>query len=440
MNSTVEIRDLLKHALEPATLFSYTGIKNSERMFVRHLLIVLCIGCVVGRVGAQDVHYAVTAADHAYLNLLYSSNAFDSVMISHACGEFSISGLSGTRRIYTNSSLAGDSTLHNPATDGAQLLLRDALKTDVFYIESTDDSMRFFREFAVLPVSSVPGHRTSAWTFDDTTEFVIQLVRSSDDVVLLTLDSVGSLATSEISTATPRYGTSWDKYCRTVPLPAHVRGCSAYVRVEPRRWGGSTEGMQGYICSTPYSRSALSTCGTYHISVTAADALQRERFTRLLAYLDVYYNEFRRLPNMDYITLFVNEAAEIRQRYMKVKSNRGILDGGTVWTVHDDNDTVLKSSKQIPAHTISAGDVVISRVHSLNGALQLSVKASGSESDVEINVYNIDGRLVARPTSVPVKNGVNQLHTYITTHKGEHLVVLSALDGSFHVARKFAVP
>lgn len=68
------------------------------------------------------------------------------------------------------------------------------------------------------------------------TEYVVELVRTTDNRVIAVLDSIGVYPDPKMGKPM-RYGTNPDLREITVPLPSKYAGISAYIRVSPRRYG-----------------------------------------------------------------------------------------------------------------------------------------------------------------------------------------------------------
>jgi hypothetical protein len=90
----------------------------------------------------------------------------------------------------------------------------------------------------------------------DKIEFVIQLVNSSNDQVVFNIDSVG-VDPNPNSNIAQRYGLNNTIMNHIVSIPSNLWGTNCYIRISPRRWGKTANGMELQIFRTSWSMSTF---------------------------------------------------------------------------------------------------------------------------------------------------------------------------------------
>lgn len=165
----------------------------------------------------------------------------------------------------------------------------------------------------------------------DTTEFVIRLVRASNNQVLAIIDSVGILPNGN-SYCVPRYGFQPVLYNHTRPFPAISATDSVYFSIVPKRRGASQYGigfMQASSDVFPYSaRYEYSPTGPFRISKADVKRIDSAYFSRLIAYCDsIVLSSKPCLPFFN-LTFSPGQDTIYRSRYYNYV---GMLNGMAQW-------------------------------------------------------------------------------------------------------------
>lgn len=159
----------------------------------------------------SNIIFGISKEDAIYLRYIYIQNSFDSALVEYTFGEFRIFNDSGEIRVpiaFTMNSeinsIRGDSAL------GEDTVLRKHLITNSFIVP-TVPKVKFFRHISALKTGNIsfppdPNHngwdgQAVTWQdylwvvgqgrIQDRSEFVVELVRKSDDIVVYKIDSVG---------------------------------------------------------------------------------------------------------------------------------------------------------------------------------------------------------------------------------------------------------
>lgn len=235
------------------------GLRFASDVAFRCTLLIIAMVVVASNMHAQDVQ--VTRADYDYLQHYSVMNVFDSVAVSYVVGEFRVGNSVAERRVHLDTLLRLDSMVVNTGGAGVQTTLAGRLRSEVVTLTPGDSTIRFHRELRARAVEPYGMRATAAWKFDDRSEYVVQIVRASDNVVLATIDSVGIDSTTTYSTQmTPLYGTAVAQWCRQVSVPNGTSGVPIYFRIEPRQYGTSVYGMTAGRSALRCSRSLMYGC------------------------------------------------------------------------------------------------------------------------------------------------------------------------------------
>jgi hypothetical protein len=237
---------------------------------------------------AQD--YQVTLQDYQYLQQYSVINAFDSAVVNYVFGEVRVGNQTLQRQVLPDTILKLDSVLYNGNSTGNQTTLAAALRTHPFLIDSLDSMISFHRELRARMVNSETGEYTSAWRFNDRSEFVVQLCRQSDNAVLATLDSVGIDSSSALSTnAAIPYGTQVGQWSRKSTIPSGLTNMQVYVRVMPRVIGTGPYGMTAFRNQSRMSRRLLY---GHSADAQAGDSIPFHDSVRFHFIIQSYVNEY----------------------------------------------------------------------------------------------------------------------------------------------------
>lgn len=236
--------------------------KPDSSRWTRHALVV--VACILMSVSgkAGDTLFNYRESDAIYLRYLTSVNSFDSASVVYSLGELQLTGSSSSRRIpFDDSILIATEGRLNPNVQGIQTSLLPYARSKTFTIASTEDSLRYYRCLTIANIDTLL-RRTSSWRCQDRTEYVLQLVRSSNDSVLATIDSVGLDSTMSISDTLKAFGTSVGAWCRSYNVNTSDKGFSVYLQLVPKRWGATPDGLTLISTQRPFSESVFYNCGS----------------------------------------------------------------------------------------------------------------------------------------------------------------------------------
>lgn len=264
--------------MRPVRLFTTFG----KLVFVLQVYLMVILGIALSQdVIGQDMQ--VTKADYEYLQHYTVLNVFDSVSVSYVVGEFRVGNGSAERRVPLDTLLKTDATLVNSGGEGSQSVLSAVLRTKPVTIDTSDTYIRFHRELRARAVDPQTLQSTSAWKFDDRSEFLLHIVRASDDVVLYTIDSVGIDSTSSYQSGqTPLFGTQVAQWCRDVAIPGGLAGTAVYFRIEPRQYGSCDYGMSAGRTALRLSRAIMYGCNPMSQTDDAITLYDSVRFAMIL--------------------------------------------------------------------------------------------------------------------------------------------------------------
>lgn len=204
-----------------------------------------------------------------YLWYCWLRNAFDTCNVDYQFGEVRVGKgdslqpvLLSLRKDEVNIGSTISPWFYGLDNPGIDTLLRKRCRTQPFYVPDSS-TIEFFRLLSVslgcgkrregvkdtLIIPPQPVNMIAAqWKLYegcvlDTTEFVLELVRASDEAIIAVLDSVG-VVPNPTSQLIQHYGTNPTMRTLRVPIPQQAWGTIAYVRVSPRRYGPTPLGLQ----------------------------------------------------------------------------------------------------------------------------------------------------------------------------------------------------
>lgn len=288
---------------------------NRSRAFSLLVSLVLVMSLPNGMVRAADTVFVVTKSDRQFVKYFNVVNGFEDAVVVYQFGEVTVTGNGSARRVFLDARIPSGGYVQNGPDVGAQEDLRKVLRTQPFFIENDEDSLRFYREASIRNYNVALEKFTDTWKLDDRTEYVARLIRASDGAVLQAIDSVMIDSTATPGTWATFVGTSPETWCRSVFVLPTARACSVYVEIEPRRWGSSHYGMAASMKEADYSLGAFFSCGSANITPAQNGAIRRQRFSRIVEYFDAFYSQYCALPDWTYLSLIKPEADSIIRRY-----------------------------------------------------------------------------------------------------------------------------
>ncbi|MBX7154248.1 MAG: hypothetical protein U0Y96_12480 [Candidatus Kapaibacterium sp.] len=363
----------------------------------------------------QNEFYAVRPYQQNFLRYNFYSDNFDSATLHMVVGEFSIKANGNIYRVplkwYDYSqSFDGDTT------QGLDNILSALGVSSIFALPSNDDTVQFFRRMTISAVPTGTGHffdsasLTSTNSYDaywnvgtnkvlDNVEFVIELVRKTDNVTLSIIDSVGILA-NPASSWPHRYGNEVEQPFHSVPVNGLTSGDSAFFRVKVKRTGSTPYGlaMQQNSVFCNYSASVCDSSGhRKFVSEAESDTLNKHYWQEICFYYDSTISATGKLPKYLIPELPQGYESEYRNRYF---DSIGIYNGNIQYSPK--YELLAKSS--IPNEILStntntykniAGEVKIRKVTpvpSNGGLIKFEVdNTMQSLSGVKTNVLDVNG-------------------------------------------------
>lgn len=410
--------------------------------------------------------YDVTPQDERYLEYLRYENRFDSAAVSYTFGEVRLTH-NGQEQKITLRSFANEFRRHDGDTvQGIDPVLLVLGRTESFEI-SSGDTVRFHRELSAYALRCDPKGRsggsrgqTGTWTdyywftganqIPDKTEFVLEIVRESDDAVLGTLDSVVVLP-NPATTWAPRYGTQPDNlnHVRSVPTGLQPQ-TKVYLRVSPRRFGPTPLGIVMNKISSWVSLSTLferTPTGKLQCTHADFDSLRTILFQKIIAFTDSTMLATGHIPdNGKRMTLTSAQRAAYNQRYLILDT---MIAGRSLYHEKDSatfaaqywGNTLppLKSGSLLPPGQSVASPAIVSITPNpvVGTTVQVALRAP-PDIPLQLELYDIGGRRVLQLWSGNATGGVLDLDID-KVYSGTYMLVLSTQDGSRLDARQIVV-
>jgi len=372
--------------------------------------LALFLSMPIHSMAQHTIGYQVTPEDADFLQHYSVIAAFDSITVSYVFGEVSIGTALQSRRIRLDTLLKQDGTLYNGSASGDQTTLGAALHTRTFLLTGTDSVIYFRRELTARNVNAITGAFTSSWRLDDGSEFLLQVVRAVDGIVLAVIDSVGISATGSYSTATPAvYGTSVNDWCRAVNVTPVMRGANVYLRILPRRSGSSPYGMSATRSVSHLSRRALFGCYQGDTLGSSYTYHMEQRFQAILGYLSYEYATYCSLSPFDYLELKPDEMDSILRLFFVPDPLYSSIQGEHRYKPADCGQAKARhatSTRASPLHhlrmTADDGDVTV-----INQGSPVTVQLSiyGSNGGMQYDYGHVtlaQGRTILMNTRLPV--------------------------------------
>jgi hypothetical protein len=329
--------------------------------------------------------------DKVYLSYYVVENLFDSTATTWEAGEFVLHGANSfNRRVHLNSTPHVDTVYQADTVTGESQTILSTVRTESFDVP-TSPSISFFRKVqnTILDPDMWGGH----WDISERSEFVLQLIRDSDNAVLACLDSCGT--DSLVGTADSSqewgamYGSGAITCLHTVTIGAAYGGTHAHIRLSARRYG---QGALGFSfrrdqLPIPLSRWSGDSC-RWPTSSAFIASVWNERYDSLCAYVDSLWTESCALPSPVSFRDSAQEQAFFA-RYLTMKVDT--MSGDTFYLATSCGAGFPKKATEKPA----GFDVVIApNPSSARGPISISVPVVSSTSVVNIAITDLLGRNV----------------------------------------------
>ena len=290
-------------------------MKNYKIKILFHLILIILYSNSALQAGCDfnNAFFALSDNNWKFLHYFKFTNNFDTVTVNYEIGEFKISNINNTitpfikdLNINSNFWIMGDSL------QGEDLILLPKSRTETFNYFS-GSQISFFRMMSVMvpcwatfegegaggsgggsyqdAVFNVGG----ANRIMDDNEWVLQLVRASNNQVLFSIDSVG-INQNHNSVIAQYYGTQPDHINRSVNLPDNFASIPVYLRISTRRTGDTPYGMELKYTQSNISKSTFfeySDSNQYYLyKCSQLDIKQLDSiyFNKLITFCDSVFN------------------------------------------------------------------------------------------------------------------------------------------------------
>lgn len=409
---------------------------SRSRVLALAAILAMVMSIPHGVANAADTVLVVTKSDRQFVKYFNVVNGFDDAVVVYQFGEVTVAGSGSVRRTFLDAQIPSDGYVQNGPDAVVQEDLRKVLRTQPFFIEHDEDSIRFFREASIRNYNVRLERFTDTWKIDDRTEFVARLVRASDGTVLQTIDSVRIDSTATPGTWATFEGTSPETWCRSVFILPTARACSVYVEIEPRRWGSSHYGMAASMKEADYSLGAFFSCGSANITPVQNDAIRRQRFARIVDYFDAFHAQYCALPDWAYLNLTKPEADSVIRRYYEYQ---GMTPEGD--TIHR-----VKACGQ-PKNAAEAGrerladrhrTIRIDAIRYDGGVLSVGID-SEREQQALINVVHATAARSYAAGRYDIVKGRTDLSLHVDLTDGVYIVSIYQPDAGAWVSGEFVV-
>jgi hypothetical protein len=292
------------HALERGTKM----MNFKKKIYLSKFLYLICFLSITFTFNAQaqlsNVTFAFTKEQREYTRYVHYSNKFDLSFVTYTFGEVKVIDKNGSRRIKVPANLGNVLSRQSQDTIGESTDLLQYGRTNTFSYsaDSVVPVISFYRQMLNSvgcndePPSGGDGNPWDFMDIIDQTEFVIQLVKSSDNSVVAVLDSVGSTPTNSMNNDT-RYGTGFNTAVVTRALPTTYANTDVYLQISPRRFGPTPYGIAVSRLDQKYNLSAMFDAdGNALIPDSLMPQLQVNEFNAIIAYCDSVKNTTGWLP------------------------------------------------------------------------------------------------------------------------------------------------
>jgi len=187
-------------------------------------------------------------------------NDFDTAMVFYMFADVRINTASGSFDVPLSRNIIELPTqsYRSQSTQGVLNDLNEFLTTESFYLPENTTSIEFFRQVATNwdPCAEHSGSNNDGfWGVPDRTDYSVELIKVSNDQLVLTLDSVTALPSTEDTNHW--VGTNVALSYHIIPINVMTIGADEYyLRVKIKRFGPSPHGLQA---SDNYSYVNVST-------------------------------------------------------------------------------------------------------------------------------------------------------------------------------------
>lgn len=328
------------------------------------ILALLLIAPTTGQ--SQELIFNYRPDDYEYLHYYYIWNQFDASVVMYEFGEAALVHGTKKERIYLSDFVKDAEKVQGIGTQGISTDIQALARTKDFTLSDTGRIEWFGRlQSFRTPCDPVqydtvkgegPNRPGPDWGVLDRTEFVVQLVRSSDNIVLATLDSLGVNPTGTTGAVDTRYGYDPSIIVHSHPIPTGYANETVYIQISPRRYGPTPLGL-----TISKYMSWMNVTAQIQMSDTELKQVRDQRFTEFLAYCDSVKHETGWLPQVKGIAFVGNQKDIFNSRYFYPHTDS--TTGETVWfekyTQAASKEAALEFARQVQANSRLAPAAII---------------------------------------------------------------------------------
>lgn len=379
----------------------------------------------------SNIIYDIGLDNARYLRYLYIHNKFDSADVSYQLGELRLFNNTIEKKLIFKRTFDEKDVIQGDSTIGIDYKLLDHTITDTITIPE-NASLSYFRQLGVSlsclfdkPIDTDRngfGGEASKWQdylwvagqnrIHDDTEFILEVVKTSDSSVVGIIDSVGVLKNPNTVIA-PVYGTNPNKVNHLKPIDSSLFGMNVFFRVKVKRDGSTPYGCT--LAKIPYWVSQSSFIE--YDSIKSVKIISSEDFDTIIN--EYFYNTMQYCDSVKRSTGWLP----------------GYLPDGKVFTAIQDSiflntffkkvfwqgDTIMVEKDSIEYAARITTDELITRNHQKKDLIKvISVSPQPTEDDItltlnskidffdiEINLFDIQGRKLNRIWSGKLHSGQN---------------------------------
>jgi len=322
-------------------------------------------------------------------------NEFDSAGVIAKIGEFTVNSGGNTLLIPLQFSEETRSVTGS-SNQGIDSILMNAGFSKSFILPSSSCSISFFRWYRVVAIPPNSGKfKDTIYTnnsYDqywnvgvgkviDTSIFVVRLVRSSNNSIIATIDSVGVVA-NLTTTYLQRFGTNPDSLYNMVSLTGLPTNDSVRFQIVPIRHGSTPYGMAFHQEGMWVNHSALvaNSNGEWKLRESASvDTLNTQYYNKICTYYDscISANGKLPLPLVYYVPKGYNQLY-----YTRYFDSTGVNNGITYYSpkhpvaYFGKKGNVLNDERET---RVGMKSIVIKKIYPLSGS---------PDSDIKLDIDN----------------------------------------------------
>lgn len=270
-----------------------------------------------------------------YLRYYELINTSSTATVHYTFGEVALSADGNKSRIFLDTAVALDEEIQTSNIRGENIELRTAARTEDFTLMA-GGILTWYGCIRLFEISYNKKQKDNddlnnseqVWLQHEQTEFVTELVRSSDNTRLAILDSTGIIPAP--SPVDAYYGTSPQRVNISYVIPSVFDGVKAFIRISPRYYGPSSSNMALQKLSNWVNYSALYDSVKATFTWAVHDSIvSRVYYDDFFRYCDSVKAVTGRLPRFFNIRFSASISALFYERYMEQYTDS--VTGRTSW-------------------------------------------------------------------------------------------------------------